>query len=308
MRKICFMAAVVFILMLTMATAHVTTGFCAPKKKTITIKDVSQDKDVLVKLGNKVITKADLETRLAALPREYQNRFKTEQQKKEFLELLVQAQLLAMEAKAGKIDHEKPVAVRIEDATNGILAQEYVSRKLAGVGKTSDEEIQKYYDGHKSEFLTPAAVRAQHILVKADQKAKREEAAAAMTKATEIRKELDQGGDFAKLAEKYSDDPGSKSKGGDLGFFTRERMVPEFSNAAFSQKIGEIGSPVRSAFGFHIIKVTDKKEEKQMDFKEAKPRIQSKLEGQKRKDALDKEIDLLKKKYKVRMVANPEGK
>ena len=302
------MAIAVSILTLTMAAGPVTTGFCAQKKKAPVVKEVTQEKDVLVKLGNKVITKADFEARLAMLPQEYQNRFKDEKQKMEFLELFVQAQLLAMEARADKVDKERAVAMRIEDMTSSILAQEYVNRKLAGVGKITDEELQKYYDGHKPEFLDPATVKAQHILVKVDQKAKPEEAAAAMSKAMEIRKELDQGGDFAKLAEKYSDDPGSKSRGGDLGFFTRERMVPEFSKAAFSQKIGEISQPVRSTFGYHIIRVTDKKEEKQINFKEAKPRIQSTLENQKRKDALNKEIDRLKKKYKVLMVSNPKGK
>jgi len=181
-----------------------------------------------------------------------------------------------------------------------LLAQEYMKRKFSSIEKVTNKEVESYYNTHKSEFINPSMVKAQHILVKVDAKtATPAEIAVAEAKAASIKKELEGGADFSKLAEKHSDDPGSKSRGGDLGFFTKEQMVPEFSKAAFSLKKGEISQPVKSTFGFHIIKVTDIREEKQMSLEESAPSIQALLEKQRRKDVIEKEIERLKKKYKV---------
>ncbi|MDI9569435.1 MAG: peptidylprolyl isomerase [Pseudomonadota bacterium] len=265
------------------------------------------DKDVVAKWGKKVVTRAELEARIAVLPPEYQNRFKNEQQRQEFLEGLVQVQILAAEARAQKLDKERAMVLRLEDMTNSVLAQEYMKRELAKVPQVTEKDIEDYYQSHKGEFVNPAQVKAQHILVKVDDKAKPEEIAAARAKAENIRKEIAAGGDFSKLAEKYSDDPGSKTRGGDLGFFARERMVPEFSQAAFSMKKDEVSQPVKTAFGFHIIKVTDTRPEKQLDLKEAAPRIRGRLENARRKEAMDKELERLKKKYNVRFERGQEA-
>jgi peptidyl-prolyl cis-trans isomerase C len=293
MIKRCFPVAALSLLFFFTLLPHAVLA--APKGQPA--RDASAE--VLAQIGKKVITKADFEARIAALPPEYQNRLKTDAQKKEFLEGFIQAQLLAMEAKTQKMDKKKAIQTRIEDMTTSILAQEYARQVLAKVAKTTDEEVKAYYEKHKSSFLSPATVSAQHILVKVDAAAKPEDVKAAQAKAEGIKKELDAGADFGKLAEKYSDDPGSKAKGGDLGFFAKERMVPEFSQAAFKMKKGEISNPVKSAFGYHIIKVNDIRTEKQMDLKEATPRVRSQLENQARQEAVNKEIDQLKKKYNV---------
>jgi peptidyl-prolyl cis-trans isomerase C len=307
MKKIGFAVLCFAVMLLMLHTGLATTALGAPKKKAVPAKEIKEAKDeqdILAKIGNKIITKSEFESRLAELPPEYQERFKDEGQKREFLDLYIQAQLLAMEAKAEKIDKERPIATRIEDMTNSILAQEYVNRRLAKAGSAPEAELQKYYSEHKAEFLAPATVKAQHILVKVDQNAGPEAVAAALAKAQGIRKELDQGADFAKLAEKYSDDPGSKSRGGDLGYFPRERMVPEFANEAFRLQPGETSQPIRSAFGFHIIRTNDKKPEIQREFNDAKAQIQTKLDFQKRKEALERDVARLKKKYKVIMISN----
>jgi len=267
----------------------------APKEQT---KDASPP-EVLVRIGEKTITKADFEARLAALPPEYQSRIKTDAQKKEFLEGFLQAQLLAMEAKAQKMNKKRAVARRIEDMTTSILAQEYAKEIVSKVAKPTDEAIKNYFEKNKPQYVNPPMVSAQHILIRLNANASPEEAKAALAKVNGIRKELEAGADFGKLAEKYSDDPGSKGKGGDVGFFTRERMVPEFSQAAFSLKKGEISGPVKTAFGYHLLKVNDMKEGKAMDLKEATPLIRSQLENQWRQEAMGKEIDRLKKKYDV---------
>jgi len=263
---------------------------------------------ILARIGNKEITKADFEARLAGLPPEYQDRIKDDKLKREFLERLIQIRIFALEAKAEKLDKDKALAMRIEDAVDSILAQEYLRAKLASVDKVTEDQTTKYYETHKADFIAPATVKAQHILFKIDPKAPPEESKAALAKALKIKKELDGGADFAKAAEQYSDDPGSKASGGDLGYFARDRMVPEFSSAAFKLKKGEISDPVKSAFGYHIIKVNDIKAENQMSLKEAAPRIRSLLENQRRREALDREVDRLKKKYKVTITSAEPGK
>jgi hypothetical protein len=160
---------------------------------------------------------------------------------------------VAMEAKAQKMDKSKSVLMRIEDMSTSILAQEYARTILARVPKVSDGDVQKFFDANKAQFVQPAMVNAQHILVKLDRNAKPEEDKAALAKIDGIRKEIVAGADFGKTAEKYSDDPGSKSKGGSLGFFAKDRMVPEFSQAAFGLKKGELSQPVKSPFGDHLI-------------------------------------------------------
>ncbi len=257
--------------------------------------------DILAIMGNKVMTRADLEARLSALPAQYQKRFRDQKGKKEFVERLVQIYLFAMEARAVNIDQDKAVAARIEDAVNSILAQEYIKRKLSDRTKISEQDIEKYYQEHKREFTKPAMVKARHILVKVDPRAKPEDVSAARARAQEIGKELDEGADFAKLARQYSDDTKTKNKGGDLGLFPRERMTPPFSRAAFALKKGEISRPVRTHFGFHIIKVEDKRAQEQMDLDRVKARIRSKLAGMRKNAGMAKEIERLKKKYKVRI-------
>jgi peptidyl-prolyl cis-trans isomerase C len=254
---------------------------------------------VLVKMGKTAITQADFDTRIDALPPEYRNRFKSDAQKKEFLEMLVQANLLALEARAKKMDKDTVMAARLDDAVNSILAQEYLKRIFDRGLKVTDADIAAYYGQHKAEFTNPEMVKAQHILVKTAPDAKPEDLARALEKAKKIKDDLNKGADFGKLAEQHSDDPGSKAKDGDLGFFTRDRMVPEFSQAAFALSKGQISEPVKSYFGYHLIKVTDRRDAQQMDLNDASPRIRSKMENERRKAAMDAEIDRLKKKFNV---------
>jgi peptidyl-prolyl cis-trans isomerase C len=270
--------------------------------------DQGKPGDVLVKMDKQEITRGDFEARIAGLPAEYQSRFKTDQQKREFLDMIVQGTLLASEARAGKLDKDKSVAMRLSDATNSILAQEYLKRLFDALPKVTDADVAKYYEGHTAEFKTPEMVNAQHILIKTEQDAGQPELTKALDQAKQIKAELDKGADFAKLAEKYSDDPGSKSKGGELGFFARDRMVPEFSQVAFALGPGQISEPVKSRFGFHIIRVIERREAKQLDLKEAAPRIKALVENQRRKEAADREIEKLKKKYNVTYSAGMEPK
>ncbi|MCK9582233.1 MAG: peptidylprolyl isomerase [Endomicrobiales bacterium] len=119
--------------------------------------------------------------------------------------------------------------------------------------------------------LSSEQVRARHILIKVDKNASTSMKTDALNKAKKIRKEaLLKDADFSVLAEKYSDDTGSKQRGGDLGYFAKGDMVPEFEKAAFSQNVGTVSEPILTSFGYHIIKVDEKKASKKMSFEETK--------------------------------------
>src|SRR6266852_1534715 len=150
----------------------------------------------------------------------------------------------------------------------------------------ADEELQAYYDQHREEYRVPEQVKVSHILIKTplpapgakeDQKA----IADARTKAEGVLKELKAGGDFGKLAEKYSDDPGSAKSGGDLGWIGRGRTVPEFEKAAFSLGKGQTSDLVKSSYGFHIIHVEDKQDAHLKTLAEVKREIEERVKQQK---------------------------
>jgi peptidyl-prolyl cis-trans isomerase D len=143
----------------------------------------------------------------------------------------------------------------------------------------SDAEIKNYYTRHKEdEFTEEEEVKARHILLKVEENASEEDKNKVKAKALDVLKKVKEpGADFAALAEEYSDDPGSAKKGGDLGFFKRGRMVPEFEEAAFKLNPGEISDLVESTYGYHIIKVEEKKERRVKTLDEARNEIQRKL-------------------------------
>ncbi|MEE9567349.1 MAG: SurA N-terminal domain-containing protein [Desulfobacteria bacterium] len=143
--------------------------------------------------------------------------------------------------------------------------------------KVSEDEVDTYFDLNKQDYATPKKVKARHILFQVGSDAKPEAIEEARNKALNVLKEAGSGTDFAELAKKYSDDPGSRDKGGDLGFFARDRMVKPFSDAAFAMKTGEISQPVRTAFGWHIIKVEAIQEAKEPVLAEVADQIRNKL-------------------------------
>lgn len=144
----------------------------------------------------------------------------------------------------------------------------------------SDEELKTYYDEHQSEFMQEEQARARHVLIRVPPGASEEERTDARIHADGVAKIARAGGDFAALAAKHSEDPGSKDKGGDLGWFGRGRMVKEFEDAVFSAKPGDIVGPVESQFGYHVIKVEGFQPQRQQPFEEVKEQVRFKvLEG-----------------------------
>lgn len=144
---------------------------------------------------------------------------------------------------------------------------------LASDAKPTEEQLKQFYEDRKSMYVTPEERRTRHILISLDPDASDEQIKAAKKKAEDIRKQLEGGADFAKLAKKYSDDPGSAQQGGELGFFGKGALDPAYEKAMFSLKKGEISEPVLTAFGYHIIQLEEVREQKVKSFEDVKPQL-----------------------------------
>jgi len=148
-----------------------------------------------------------------------------------------------------------------------------------GTPKVSDQEIQAYYQAHQTEYQVPEQAKSRHILIKFPGGTSKTDAEA-KAKADALLKQIKAGGDFAELAKKNSEDPGSGAQGGELGFARRGTMVPEFDNAIFTQKIGDV-TLVHTQYGYHIIQVEERQTAHNQPLSEVKPAIEATLIRQK---------------------------
>jgi peptidyl-prolyl cis-trans isomerase C len=185
-----------------------------------------------------------------------------------------------------------------ERIRNKMLIQQLIDDKFVQKTKISDDEIKTFYEGNKESFKSPEQVQASHILIKIEDPADEKKKQEARKKIEDIQKQIKAGGDFAELAKKYSQCP-SNAKGGDLGLFSRGKMVKPFEDAAFALKKGEVSDIVETSFGYHIIKVTDKKAESMMSLEKVKPQIENYLKQQKVRKDLISFLDSLKSKAKI---------
>ena len=156
-----------------------------------------------------------------------------------------QAEDAADAAEAANLADEPEVASQIVQARNRILEQAFVTRKINEAA--TEQALRVRYEAEKDQQTGADEVRASHILVET-----REEADAIVA-------ELQKGGDFAAIAKAKSKGP-SGAKGGDLGYFTKDKMVPAFANAAFALKVGDVSAPVKTGFGWHIITAVDRRQ------------------------------------------------
>jgi len=171
----------------------------------------------------------------------------TEAQKRKYvLDYLVDLKILAQAAEKQKMGEGAEFQRKLAYMRERALMEGVMSREAAGA--VDDAKLKAFYDDAIKGLPKEEEARARHILVPTEDEAK---AVAARLKA---------GGDFAALAKELSKDPGSGKEGGDLGFFTKDRMVKEFSDAAFALKPGEVSAPVKSQFGWHVIRLDEKRE------------------------------------------------
>jgi peptidyl-prolyl cis-trans isomerase C len=186
-----------------------------------------------------------------------------------------------------------------------IKVNKLVVASMGSKKKPTDKEIMAFYKKNKDKFMMPETARARHILIKIEPGDTDKVKAEKKAKAEDLRKQLLGGANFAELAVKNSDDA-SKVSGGDLGVFARGMMVKPFEDAAFSQKIGEIGPVIETEFGYHIILVTERSAPKPIPLdKDIKARIAAFLNGQKLQEAHDALIKSLREKANVVIYKEP---
>ncbi|NOY44268.1 MAG: hypothetical protein GXP50_02260 [Deltaproteobacteria bacterium] len=147
--------------------------------------------------------------------------------------------------------------------------------------EVTDAEIEQEYNWRAGEFTVAEAVRARHILLKVPPNADEAKEKEVREKIEKLRQQILDGADFAELAKKYSEDPGSKDRGGDLGYFERGKMVPEFEKVAFELEPGQVSEPVKTAFGYHLILVEDHRQARQQPLEEVRDRIEQDIRRRK---------------------------
>jgi peptidyl-prolyl cis-trans isomerase C len=181
-----------------------------------------------------------------------------------------------------------------------LVVQQLVEKDILVHIKVSEEDTRSFYDSHPDLFKEPERVRASHILIKSEADTDPVSKEERRKKLEAIKKRLDQGEDFAALAKEFSQCP-SAEKGGDLGYFERGKMAKPFEDAAFAMKPGEVSDIVVTSFGFHLIKVTEKKPERTVPYEESKDRIKQYLERMKFVNEKNSYVAELKKKGKVEL-------
>jgi len=249
---------------------------CTPKE--------SSTGTVLAKVNDSEITKEDFIERINRLPEWARERFQSEEGKKNFLDEIIKEELLFQEAEKQGLNKDKEFQKRLEEFKKMTLISTLLKKEIEEKTKADAKEVRDFYEGHPDEFMSGLEVRTSHILVDTKDEAE------------DIFKKIQQKESFTDLASKFSKDKGTAEKGGDLGFFGKGRMVPEFEKVAFNLKLKEISQPVKSKFGWHIIQLTDKKEGMARDFEEVKASIEKRLTLEKQKTLFDSYIKSLRGK------------
>ena len=240
---------------------------------------------VYYKIGDKEITQNEVHDFVHNLGQEGM-RFHNEEGFKQIAKELLNQELFLLEAKENKLDEEEDFKKELEFAKEQILKQ-YAMRNVLSKAKVSDEEVEKFYNENKNQFKDVYTFRASHILVDNEEEVK------------SIRKELEDAARFAELASEKSMCP-SKERGGDLGEFQTGQMVPEFENALLDMNVGEISEPVKTQFGYHIIKLENKELVKENTFENYKENLRRNILSQKQQELYLNKSEELKKKYDVK--------
>ena len=211
---------------------------------------------VIATVNQKQLTDQDLKVALGQFSEGQRNNIlKDPTNRRQILLSMIDQELLNQEADRQKLGEEESIKLAVESFRRQQMVARLLEKNLAS--RVTQAAAKKFYDQNKLLFNSDQ-VRAQHILVSTD------------TEAREILTKLkDPKADFQKLAEKQSRDPSAKNNRGELGFFTRDQLDPEFTKAAFAAKAGEIVGPVKTVYGYHVIKVLEKKAGKTLPFEEA---------------------------------------
>ena len=242
------------------------------------------EKKILAKVGDKEISNLDIDSAIQGLDPYQAQQFQTEQGRKYVLEDLVNQELLYMYAKDNKIDQDEAFRKEMAEIEKNVLKQYIINQILTSVQVTDDEK-RTFFEANKANFSNPPTANAKHILVDTEEKANE---ILAQIKAGEVT--------FEDAARAHSTCP-SKDQGGDLGTFGRGQMVPEFEAATFAMEVGDISDPVKTQFGYHIIKLEAKNEESIPTYEEVADKVEKTLMFQKQGEVYQAKLNEVKAKF-----------
>ena len=249
---------------------------------------MSLDDKVLAVVEGKEITQKQLNLLIEQAPADQQAQFKTREGQRQLLNEMIAQELFYLKGKDEHVEETEQYQKEFAEMKEKFMKSYMIAHFMDNV-KVTEEELKTYYDENSNQFIAPDSIRASHILLPSKQQA------------VDIIKEINDGDkSFEQAAMDYSLDQANKGKGGDLGYFHKGQMVAEFEVAAFALEPGEMTSePVKSQFGYHIIKVTDKKIKEKIPFEAAHDSLHRFLLGQKQNRAYVNEAEDLKEKYNV---------
>lgn len=241
---------------------------------------------ILARVGTLTVTEADVAAMLAALgPRGEQ--YNSPEGRRALTEELVAQKLFLLDAQKNLLEAEKAFQEQLKRAKEQLLTEYAIRKTIERAGDVKEEEIRAFYDENLDKFTQGETVNASHILVETEEEAKR------------IADEIRSGATtFEEAAAQYSSCP-SKEAGGNLGEFGRGQMVPEFEEAAFALEVGVVSEPVKTQFGYHIIRTNAKGEAKPISYNEARESIYRKLATDKQQAAYRSRVNQLKIMFPV---------
>jgi peptidyl-prolyl cis-trans isomerase C len=280
------------IILISMVATLVIAG-CGKKESSVKTKENS---NVIMVVGNENITEAELQETIDGLPPQYKEYSKSKQGREALIEELSVRKMLKQEALEEGIENTEDYKKDLEKSKEELLVNHLVNQKIVEGVKLTDEELKADYEKNKEKFKKPEQVRAAHILILVKDNMTKTQKLDAKKRAEKILKEVTPK-NFSELAKKYSEGPTGKS-GGELGWFDKNSMVKEFSDAAFNGVPEKIyGSVVKTQFGYHIIYIEERKEARYVSFEEVKPTIEKELLNEKRSKVYKEWVDGLKGKY-----------
>ncbi|MGL5244766.1 MAG: peptidylprolyl isomerase [Sarcina sp.] len=244
---------------------------------------------VLAKVGGREITSNQIDEIIARYPAQQKAMLESEQGRRNVLEQAIAFELMYDFGKETGVDKTEAYKEQLDKIGKELISQMVMSKTLSEVTVT-DEEALAYYDEHKDMFGEAANVTAKHILVDLEEECQK------------IKEEIASGSkSFEEAAGEYSKCP-SKEQGGNLGSFSKGMMVPEFEEAAFNLPIGEVSNPVKTQFGYHLIKVEDKKDASVKSFEEVKQQVMHQLIQERQQKKYIDFVNSLREKYGVEML------
>ena len=244
---------------------------------------------ILAKVGTLTVTEQEVNDFLMELGARGQG-YNTPDGRRAILEQIISSKLLLIDARHNLFETEPEFKAELAKLRENLLIN-YAGNKVLSSVKVSDEDVKKYYEDNLDRFQQGATVNADHILVDSEERA------------LEILAKIESGEmTFGDAAKQYSSCP-SGQRGGNLGDFGRGQMVPEFDTAVFELEVGEMTkTPVKTQFGYHLIKLNSKSESSVMPFEEIAPQLTDMVLNEKRREAYEKKISQLKILYPVEII------